>query len=67
MKPQQKPRPKVKLIGEDGNAFHILGKTARTLKEAGYTKEEVNEYLQQAMSGDYDHLLGVTMEWVDVE
>jgi hypothetical protein len=60
-------RPKVKLIGEDGNAFMILGKTIRALRKAGYPQAEIDRYRNAATSGDYDHLLGVTMEWVDVE
>jgi hypothetical protein len=55
----------VKLIGEDGNAFAILGTVSRALKRAGYQKE-AKEYMAEAMSGDYDHLLQVTMEYVNV-
>ena len=34
----------VQLTGEDGNAFAILGRTARALRQAGLSKEEVDEY-----------------------
>jgi len=67
MDEMDRPRPTVKLIGEDGNAFMILGKTIRALRRAGYTQAEIDRYRNAATSGDYDHLLGVTMEWVDVE
>ena len=33
---------KVKLIGEDGNAFFILGKVAKELGRAGVSDEEVD-------------------------
>ena len=56
----------VKLIGEDGNAFAIMGKVIRELKKAGHG-DLVEEYQEKAMSGDYDNLLCVTMEFVDVE
>ena len=59
-------KPEVKLIGEDGNAFAIMGRVTRALKRAGYPKIEVDKYLEEAMSGDYDHLLRVTMKYVDV-
>jgi hypothetical protein len=59
-------RPKVKLVGENGNAFSILGTVSKALKKAGADKEYIDQYLNKAMSGDYDHLLGVTMEYVDV-
>jgi len=56
----------VKLIGEDGNAFAILGKVEKALKRAGYP-ELAEEYFQKATAGDYDHLLRTTMEYVEVE
>jgi hypothetical protein len=58
--------PSVKLVGEDGNAFYILGKVSEALRKAGADKEYIDQYLNKAMSGDYDHLLGVTMAHVDV-
>lgn len=59
-------KPKVKLIGEDGNAFLILGKTRNALRKAGAPKEVIDRYYEEATSGDYTHLLGVTMDYVDV-
>ena len=56
---------KVKLLGKDGNAFFILGTVSRELKRAG-KKAEADEYLKEAMSGDYDHLLATTMKYVDI-
>lgn len=32
-------KPKVKLVGQDGNIFNILGIASRALKKAGYTDE----------------------------
>ena len=58
---------KVKLVGEDGNAFYILGKVQDALRQAGYDKEFIGKYLEQATSGDYDNLLQVTMTYVEVE
>ncbi len=60
-------KPTVKLIGRDGNAFAIIGAARKALKEAGYSQEEVEQYTKEAKSGDYDHLLAVTMSWVEVE
>lgn len=57
---------KVKLIGEDGNAFHILGKVSMALKRAGL-KEKAEKYVEEATSGDYNHLLAVTSEYVEIE
>ena len=57
---------KVKLIDEDGNAFHILGKVVNALKRNKYSKEFVDEYYKQATSKDYNHLLCVTSEVVEI-
>lgn len=56
----------VKLIGNDGNAFAIMGQVTKALKRAGHA-DLVDEYRKEAMSGDYDNLLRVTMEYVEVE
>ena len=53
----------VKLVGEDGNAFSILGRVSRALRRAGMP-EKAEEYLARATEGDYDHLLAVTLEYV---
>ena len=55
----------VTLIGEHGNAFAILGKVSAAIWEhAG--PEEADAYREEATSGDYDHLLATTQEWVNV-
>lgn len=61
-----KQKPKVRLVGEDGNAFAIMGTVIKALRKAGADKEYTDKYMGEAMSGNYDHLLGVTMEYVDV-
>jgi hypothetical protein len=60
------PEIKVKLVGTDGNAFAVLGKISAALKKAGVPKEERDEFFNEAMSGDYNHLLGTAMQWVNV-
>lgn len=57
---------KVKLIGEDGNAFFILGKVSKALTRAGHV-DLVASYQKEAMASDYDHLLRTTMKYVEVE
>ena len=63
--PQTKPT--VKLIGQDGNAFSIMGRVKKALMLAGADKEYIDKYLNAATLGDYDHLLVVSMEYVNVE
>lgn len=59
-------KPVVKLIGKDGNAFAIIGEVSKALKKNGQSNL-VKEYQTKAMSGDYDNLLRVSMEYVDIE
>jgi hypothetical protein len=54
----------VQLVGEDGNAFHILGKMQRALRQAGVSDAEVKAFHAEATAGDYDHLLRTCMAWV---
>ena len=50
----------------DGNAFSVMGAASKAMKAAGATQADVDAYTKDAMSGDYDHLLRVTMEAVDL-
>jgi hypothetical protein len=56
----------VQLSGRDGNAFAIMGAVQKALKQAGATKAELDQYFSESTSGDYDNLLRVAMEWVEV-
>ncbi len=56
----------VQLTGEDGNAFAILGRVRRAILRSDHP-ELVEAFLQEAMSGDYDHLLLTCMRYVTVE
>ena len=61
------PAAKVRLVGEDGNAFAILGRTKRALRGAGASPEEIAAFFREATAGDYDQLLGTVLRWVEVE
>lgn len=61
------PDVSVQLTGNDGNAFAILAAVKRGLKGSeSATPEDVEAFMAEAMSGDYDHLLVTCMRWVDV-
>lgn len=60
-------KPVVKLIGEDGNAYAIMGACQRAAKRAGWAPEKIAAMLKDMMSSDYDHLLLVAMDYFDVE
>lgn len=52
------------LTGQDGNAFAIMGRVSRALRQAG-KGDLVDEYLGKATSGDYNHLLAESMAVLD--
>ena len=60
------PEVKVKLTGQDGNAFNLMGLVMQALRLAKVPREDVDKFQDEAMSGDYNHLLCTCMEWVDV-
>ena len=61
------PQINVQLVGLDGNAFSILGRAQKAAKRAGLDKAEIEKYVDEATSGDYDHLLLTTMNWFSTE
>lgn len=56
----------VELIGNDGNAFAIMGTVIKALRKNGVSQVDIDKYQEEAMSGDYDNLLAVTMKTVTV-
>lgn len=56
----------VALSGNDGNAFSIIGRVRSALKRNGVSAAEVDEFSNEAMSGNYDNVLGTAMRWVSV-
>ena len=61
------PKPKLSMVGEDGNAFSIMARASKVARAAGWSDEKIEAYRKEAMDGDYDHLLMVTMEHFDVD
>ena len=59
-------KPTVKLIGEDGNAFAIMGKVEEALRKSE-NPEMASKYLEEVVQGDYNHLLRVTTKYVNIK
>lgn len=53
------------LVGVDGNAFAVMGYTARALRETGH-KDLIKQMQEEATSGDYNNLLCVCMHYIDI-
>lgn len=60
------PHIKVQLTGKDGNAFAVMAEICRELKDNGISREEIDQFINEATSGDYNNLLRTCMSWVDV-
>ena len=61
------PEVKIELVGQDGNAFSILGRCQGIARRAGLDKSQIDEFMTEATSGDYDHLLCTCMEYFDCD
>lgn len=59
------PDVAVQLSGEDGNAFAIMGRCTKAARRAGVEKPDLDQFREECMSGDYDHLLQTCMKWFD--
>lgn len=53
------------LIGQDGNAFALMGYTVKALKETGH-RDLIDEMHKRATEGDYYHLIAVCDEYLDI-
>lgn len=60
------PHVEIELSGQDGNAFSMIARTARGLRAALVDADEINEFREEAASGDYDNVLATIAKWVTV-
>lgn len=58
---------KVRLVGEDGNAFAILGRCRAAMRKAGYPRSFIDTFVAEATAGNYDDLLATVMRYVVAE
>ncbi len=64
-------KPKVTLVGSDGNAFIVIGTATRAIKKFNRDCEEsekidVKAFQKESMSGDYDKLIQTVMKYCEV-
>ena len=57
---------RVRLVGEDGNAVAIIGRVMKALKRGGHGAL-VDEFIEEATSGDYNHLLETVLKYVETD
>ena len=59
-------KPRVEVIPRDGNAFSILGGFRKAADRAGWEMSEIDAVVDEAKSGDYEHLIQTIMEHADL-
>ena len=64
---QQRQKPKMELLGQDGNIFGVLGRASRLLKEAGQKDQADEMFRRVTSSGSYEEALHIISEYVDTE
>lgn len=60
------PAVRVQLTSNDGNAFMVLGLCQRAARRAHLPAEEISAFMQEAMDGDYAHLLTTCQRWFTI-
>ena len=53
------------LVGIDGNAYNIMGYVRDAMHDAEMTNDDIDSYIKDATSSDYNHLLAVSCEMID--
>lgn len=54
---------KLRLDGQDGNAFALMGAFKNAARKQKWTPDEIDVVLKECMSGDYDHLLATLCKY----
>lgn len=49
----------------DSNAFNIIGYVTNVLRREGL-RDKIDDYRAKATSSDYDHLLVISIEYIDL-
>lgn len=53
------------LVGINGNAYSIMGYVRVAMDDANMTNDDIDAYIKDATSSDYNHLLAVSCEMID--
>lgn len=60
------PNVEVELVGQDGNAFSMIGRTMAALRRGGATPEQLTEFQNEVTSGDYNNVIQTISRWAEV-
>ena len=57
------PEVQFQITDADPNAFGIMGLAQKAARKAGLTKDQIEEYIEEATSGDYNNVISTTMKY----
>ena len=57
---------KLKLVGEDGNAFAVMGRARQALRRNGRS-DLIEAFTKECTSGDYNNLLATCLKYFVVD
>ena len=57
----------IDLLGPGGNAYAVMGVAQAEMRRQSVSQHEIDIIMVDAMSGDYEHLLDVIADNIDVE
>ena len=58
------PNVKIKLVGQPTGKLPIVIRTTVALRKAGVAERQIDLYQREALAGDFDNCLAVTLGWV---
>lgn len=67
MSSKQKIKPKIQVLGKHLNAFALIPLIMKALREAGYSKEDIQRFVQEASADGPAGVLRVSAKWVDLK
>ena len=60
------PEVHVQLIGTSSHALAIVSRVKKALKKNGAPSDVIDVFCDEALSGNYDHVIQTAMDWVTV-
>lgn len=67
MQTENKQKPMVKLVGQDGNIFNLIGIASRELKRAGQQNEAKDMQEKVFSAESYDEALSIIGEYCEIK
>jgi len=53
-------------LGREGNGFYILNACMKAAKNAGLHRDEIKHFIDEAVSGDFNHLVYTCSKWFNL-